>query len=220
MLPIILNLFISCLITIGAYFFIPLILLALNKTFHIQTLKWICVLNAALIFVMFSLVNFYLGSGSANFGSCILWGVLSYRLLKKHCIQNVSKEEPDNTLLVDTTRSADCSFDENQEKSSKIIFIMVLILVIALIVILYLSYKEIENTKNENYALGYDVGYAAGNDKGYANGYDEGYDAGHKEGRTYGYEFGYRDGYDAKANEGKRTTEDYFKKYGNSSRFP
>lgn len=96
-MSIILNLFVSLSITVGGYLFIPMLFLFRGKTYSQKTLKVIAIINSAIVFLLFSIMNYFLDEGPANFGACMLWGFFSYKLMKKYCLNTTSNSNTNNS---------------------------------------------------------------------------------------------------------------------------
>ena len=83
------NMIMDILITFIGYLLVPATLAVTDKKYDIKTIKRINIINCAVAWVLFRVLQAALGSEvTAGAGPLFLWGSISYIILKKYCLKS------------------------------------------------------------------------------------------------------------------------------------
>ena len=85
------SMVISFILTIFAYLFVPIILALQGKIYEVKKLRKIIIINCAVVWILFRMLQAFLGDDITSGGAVFLWGPVGYWILKKHCLKHTAK---------------------------------------------------------------------------------------------------------------------------------
>ena len=83
--------------TVLFYLIVPIILAIRGKQMTLKKIKWICVINAVSIFILFIVIRAILGSSGTS-AAALLWGYVGYAIMKKRLYTKFQKDEDETPL--------------------------------------------------------------------------------------------------------------------------
>ena len=77
----------SLFVTVFAYLLVPAILILSRKKYEAKILKRISIINCAVVWLLFRVIQIELGNETSSGAAVFLWGAVGYWLLKKYCLK-------------------------------------------------------------------------------------------------------------------------------------
>lgn len=85
-------------LTVSCYLAVPISLIVIKQPIKKNTIKWVALINAIIVFIGYSVLHFFTDGEPANSNAMLLWGIISYWLLKKFAaIKEIVKITDSNT---------------------------------------------------------------------------------------------------------------------------
>lgn len=102
--------------TVLFYLLVPVILAIRGKQMTLKKIKWICVINAVSVAIIFIVIRTILGSSGTS-GAAFLWGYVGYAIMKRCLYTRFQKDEGETPLTNTETNTNDMDSSINNESN-------------------------------------------------------------------------------------------------------
>lgn len=139
--------------TLGSYLFIPIFILLSGKKLSRRAIKVLVFLNSGAVYCFWGVCHYFYTGSPPNFTACLLWGSISFSILKKHSLATSStvSECPTGDVPV-CDRPVDVTKDVKRRKVfdfnsiSSFFMLFMLAFLIAYIIFLNIEYRNLAST--------------------------------------------------------------------------